>query len=150
MEIVPAATRPVVLAQRALAGASDATGDGDDAWDKCFVKLYGLKMLVDNGPVLALADEGCPKWVHSCHNDLVREAIRCLRLNSTLAPVFQAPRDLEKQELRDLLAPESVPLIEHFLAAGCKGAIITLTGPYARALELANAPRKFVGLATRW
>ena len=148
------ATHPVVLAQRALASGSGATTERQDVGigkASCLIKYSGLTMW-GNEPICVLVDDGIPRWVHSCHTELLKEAIRYLRLNANLAPDYHSPTDLGKQELLQLFAPQSVPHIEDLTSGkpGRKGAIITLTGPYARALELANAPRRFVGLGTRW
>ena len=146
------ATHPVVLAQRALASGSGATTERQDVGigkASCLIKYSGLTMW-GNEPIFVLVDDGIPQWVHSCHNELLQEAIRYLRLNANLAPDYHSPTDLGKQELLQLFAPQSVPHIEDLTSGkpGRKGAIITLTGPYARALEAANAPCSFVGMAT--
>ena len=116
------------------------------------IKLSGLKLSGHDdsqlSPVFVLVDNGIPAWLHSCHNDVLKEAIRYLRLGSNVEPIYDWPEELEsQQQLRDLLAPESADSLEPFFAKHFKGAMITVTGPYARALQAVHAPHVFVGMA---
>ncbi len=81
------ATHPVVLAQRALSSSLDV--------DPCMIKLSGLKLSGHDDaqltPVFVLVDNGIPPWLHSCHNDILKEAIRYLRLSSNVEPMYDWP-----------------------------------------------------------